>query len=234
MSNCASSSSTTIAAADTTLYVVPINPYVDIDSIPHDLIKELHSNNKDNNNNNIDNNTIIHCCPSVGVYIIFGAARRQENVSRIVRHRPPPTSYLTLPLVWAHHAHYDTARRVRLQSRMAYLSTLGGGWAAVKNVYKALGCALAMYRTAQLLGDDATCYRCVLFFGYAHMWNGNLKVARVIFERELAYAVVVGDKGQVLRCQSALHQLDYPDQRDAGDIELNLSDSWNHIGDDLV
>jgi len=140
-----------------------------------------------------------------------------------------PREFLHSVTASARYAQQICVRRTRLMVRMAYYQTLGGGWASVMNVPKALECAFRLYQIAWELEDAPTLRRCRLFVGYAHLWNGNFALARKIFLTELERATQQGDDGDVKRAQAALAQLANPELQDRGDVNLGMTEVWNRM-----
>jgi hypothetical protein len=106
---------------------------------------------------------------------------------------------------WLEHA---ARHRYRILTEMAYVITLGGGWASVRNVQKSVYYAVSLYDLAQEIDDRETMRKCRVFIGWAHLWAGRNGYAKGIFRREHRVAVIVEDERQESRCEAALYHLE--------------------------
>lgn len=91
---------------------------------------------------------------------------------RIVIPTPPLGAiHYDLCFPWARRARAEQVRQYRLRCQMAYVQSIGGGWASVKNATEALRCTLELYALAGELGDDATRRKCRVFAAWALVWH---------------------------------------------------------------
>ncbi|RHW71141.1 hypothetical protein DPX39_080021900 [Trypanosoma brucei equiperdum] len=113
--------------------------------------------------------------------------------------------FLDMCLTWAFRAHYEQARQCASRFKLALLQTIGGGWASLRRVDKALRCALLLRETAAELNDAVTERKSRVFVGWALLWSGDVRQAVTIFEQECKEARCAGDTAQERRCVAALH-----------------------------
>lgn len=114
---------------------------------------------------------------------------------------------LSLSLPMAKHIEFFAQHYRAVSNSMALASSIGGGWASVRNARMSIQYAVKLGRLAALINDDASVRKCRLFVGYGLRWLGLPAAARCVYERELRAAVRAGDPLQVHRCELALRQL---------------------------
>jgi hypothetical protein len=98
---------------------------------------------------------------------------------------------------------HDARRRFALLNEMAMQQTLGGGWACLRVVEKAVYHAIRLYTLAQELGDEATMRKCRVFIGYAQVWNGDFDAARQLVDEQFRDSENIGDDINRNRCIAA-------------------------------
>ena len=98
-------------------------------------------------------------------------------------------------------------RRVRTLTSMALVSSLGGGWASVRDAPKARFCALVLGRLAESVGDDATVRKCRVFEAYALMWEGRAVASRTTFDGERVRSAQEGDELNEGRAEAGMRIL---------------------------
>ena len=120
--------------------------------------------------------------------------------------------------------------RARILSEVAYISTLGGGFASVRNVKKAIEYAVKLFYCACLLSDEDMKSKSRLFVGYNLMWMGNKQLAKIIFSAEVSHAASNHNEVAVNRGLGALYQLTHnPSYLDKGGVIPEESTGWNTV-----
>eukprot|EP00754_Rhynchopus_humris_P038313 Rhum_TRINITY_DN20956_c0_g1::Rhum_TRINITY_DN20956_c0_g1_i1::g.172686::m.172686 len=98
----------------------------------------------------------------------------------------------------------------RIRSEQAWISTLGGGFASVRNVPKAIEYAVKLFYCACLLHDEDLKSKSRLFVGWNMLFLGNKKRARAIFLDEIVDAKNRHDEVGVQRGYGAMNHLRNP------------------------
>ena len=119
------------------------------------------------------------------------ARRRRAHVRLVV---PIPSEGFATDRSWGRMLSRLIRRRATLCTKLYYLSTVGGGWAAVRRVDMCLVYAAKQYAIAKKLQDELTISRCRLYLGYHEMWVGNYPAAHAIFQHELYFAMLKGNE----------------------------------------
>jgi hypothetical protein len=149
--------------------------------------------------------TVAPPSPSYALVLVDCDDERSDAVSRAVG---APLAAATQPVDnLSALLHRETTRRVQTLTTMAYVQSLGGGWASVRNARKAHQCAVVLSRLAASVGDDATVRKCRVFEGYALMWLGEARRCGAIFERERTEAIVERDEINEGRCEAGMRNL---------------------------
>ncbi len=124
-------------------------------------------------------------------------------------------------------AHAEASRRHAVLCDMAVATTMGGGWASVKNAEKALEWALRLMSLAVQIGDEATVRKCRVFVGWALLWRGDGTCSREVFEVQQEHAQTAQDEANHRRCVAALlhHRFLAPPTRADGQTP-ELGTAW--------
>jgi hypothetical protein len=101
---------------------------------------------------------------------------------------------------------------------MAVATTMGGGWASVRNAEKALEWALRLMDLAAKIGDAATVRKCCVFVGWALLWRGGGRCSRAVFTVQQEAAASAEDSVNYRRCMAALLHHDYALQNAPGTV----------------
>eukprot|EP00667_Euglena_gracilis_P014053 EG_transcript_14539 len=163
--------------------------------------------------------------------IFFTCSSAQASPARSRLWLRPPSASDGLPVhcAWGQRLCRLARRQATLNTKLYYLSTVGGGWAAVRRADMCLVYAAKQYRIAKRLADELTQARCRLYLGYHQMWTGHHAVAAAIFRhewrwahrhRQLVFLRAVESVTQVLRAAQDLQQL--PPQASCGGVTGDL------------
>ncbi|KAJ9454305.1 hypothetical protein DIPPA_20028 [Diplonema papillatum] len=119
--------------------------------------------------------------------------------------------------------------RARILSEVAYISTLGGGYASVRNIPKAIEYAVKLFHCACLLHDDEMKSKSRLFVGWSMLWVGNKTYARKIFKAEIEDSIRRDHEVGWLRGLGAMHQLENPVYGDHGEVLPDPALQWGRV-----
>uniref|UniRef100_A0A1E1WIQ9 Uncharacterized protein n=1 Tax=Pectinophora gossypiella TaxID=13191 RepID=A0A1E1WIQ9_PECGO len=110
-----------------------------------------------------------------------------------------------LRLVWT---------RVEIENAFSWLSTLGGAYSALGDYFEycaeeAGRISMRQYKLSKMLGDDSLAARSCLYSALSHAQKGNLKLARHIVRKVVAFGRATQDKRLIRMCQGVWAKLKY-------------------------
>eukprot|EP00993_Chasmostoma_nieuportense_P002473 NODE_3266_length_1000_cov_31.076747_g3120_i0.p1 GENE.NODE_3266_length_1000_cov_31.076747_g3120_i0~~NODE_3266_length_1000_cov_31.076747_g3120_i0.p1 ORF type:complete len:303 (-),score=50.54 NODE_3266_length_1000_cov_31.076747_g3120_i0:89-997(-) len=118
-----------------------------------------------------------------------GVVHWERSPQNIVYFIPPSfSSTLSAHLCWSRLLNKMVGRTMALSSRLYFLTTMGGGWAALRHASNCLVYAAKQYVVASKMGDLVMQCRCRIHLGYYHMWCGRSELAHQILLNEAAVA----------------------------------------------
>lgn len=177
--------------------------------------------NSNNGNDDKDKQVVSSASTTDQQLSIIPHSRRARHLHRSIT-IDNPTQVLTLmrrlqvlereALWFAKLIRRESLRRIHVGNAMNYVMSVGGGWASVKNSKKAMECSRILALLAASIGDEVTVRRCLVFEGYALMWEGkhnkkSRKAALKIFARVKELAALSGDVENGVRCEHGMKNL---------------------------
>lgn len=101
----------------------------------------------------------------------------------------------------------NAVREGAARHRMALVSSIGGGWASVRNAEGSMKYASELHELACSIGDDSNARKARLFLAWSAMYEGDSSKAEAIIASEEQEAKLAGDEVHWHRCSAATRHL---------------------------